>query len=408
MEISMSHSTSKEERGWDYGLEDNDVVALAHCQRIGSGPLDWVASSLVQYIAVRSLREAWRSKKVVVQKPKGAQEGFEVRVTWPSAIAKEAGTIEKVNADSIRYRKTSDGRGVSLRLKRKGGALKPLVNEGVATQPNQVIASVVAVTTAFPCGGGADARTYLALLKSTALSDRYTAVKALSRIESEESTRALVERVHDQKEHIYVRVDAAAGLMRRRNGVGRACLAATLKDNYLENRLEAAIVLSEVGTPEAAKLLIETLNDADQHAEIRAGAAWSLGELGAQDALPNLVRSFAALEMPIRIEAARALAKLSKKHLAQVLESFPVASAEERPGVAWALSKAAHVSISQLLPALVDEDARHWVAYVIGTQDRERLLPEIEQLATRDPQVYFAVTVLWKILASWVYDLEEY
>ena len=33
---------------------------------------------------------------------------------------------------------------------------------------------------------------------------------------------------------------------------------------------------------------------------------------------------------------------------------------------------------------------------------------QIEQLRRRDPEVYFAVTVLWKILASWVYDLEDY
>jgi hypothetical protein len=196
--------------------------------------------------------------------------------------------------------------------------------------------------------------------------------------------------------------------MRRRSEIGGKFLAATLKDDYLENRLEAAIVLSEVPTPEATQLLIETLNNRDQHAEIRAGAAWSLGELGAQDALPNLVRSFAALEMPVRVEAARALAKLCRKYPTDVLATFPPASAEERPGVGWALSKAANVRVSQLLPALVGEDARHWVAYVIGTQDRERMLPEIEQLAARDPEVYFAVTVLWKILASWVYELEEY
>jgi len=61
-----------------------------------------------------------------------------------------------------------------------------------------------------------------------------------------------------------------------------------------------------------------------------------------------------------------------------------------------------------ILPVLADEDARHWAAYIIGTQNRDAMLPEIEALAARDPQVYFAVTVLWKIIASWVYGLEEY
>ncbi len=408
MEVSMSHSTSNQERGWDFGLEDNDMVALVHCQKSGAGPLDWNASSLVQYIPVKSLREAWRSKKVVLQRPKGAQEGFEIRASWPSAIAKAAGTVEELNTEVIKYRKMDDNRSASVRLKRKGVVLKPIATKGAAVQRNQIIASVVSVTDRFPCTGGAEGKTYLSMLKSASLSDRYTAAKALGRFDSPKSTEALVERVEDPKEHIYVRVDAAAGLLKRGHQVGRKFLAETLRDSYLENRLEAAIVLSEVGTPEAALLLIETLNDQEQHPEIRAGAAWSLGELGAREALPVLVHSFNALEMRIRIEAARALAKLGSKYLDQVIEALPKATPEERPGVAWALSKTAKFKISQLLPSLAGEDARHWVAYVIGTQDRERMLPDIELLAARDPQVYFAVTVLWKIIASWVYDLEEY
>jgi len=185
-------------------------------------------------------------------------------------------------------------------------------------------------------------------------------------------------------------------------------MAATLQDEYLENRLEAAIVLSEVATPEAAQLLIATLQEEEQHPEIRAGAAWSLGELGAREALPSLIQSFSALDMPVKIEAARALAKLARKYGDEVIHALPEGTPEERPGIAWALGKAAGFRISQLLPALVDEDARQWVAYIVGTQDRERMLPGIEALAERDPHVYFAVTVLWKIIASWVYDLEEY
>jgi hypothetical protein len=408
MEVSMSHSTSNHERGWDFGLEDDDMVALAYCQKCGPGPLDWEASPFVQYIPVGSLRASWRAGKVLMQRPKGFGEGFEIRVTWPSAIAKHAGTVEEVNSDVVKYRRAADNRSVSVRLKRRGVVLEPQVPSGAPIQPNQIIASVVSVTNCFPCPGGAEVDRYLALLSSASLSDRYTAVKALGRFESKRVTAALTARVDDPKEHIYVRVDAAAGLMRRGLPVGKAFLAAALQDPYLENRLEAAIVLSEIGTKEAIELLIATLNDGGQHPEIRAGAAWSLGELGTREALPVLVRSFTAIEMPIRIEAARALAKLSRKHLDDVIKVLPRATSSERPGVAWALSKAENFTVSQLLGCLVDEDARQWVAYVIGTQDRERMLPEIELLAARDPQVYFAVTVLWKIIASWVYDLGEY
>ena len=33
---------------------------------------------------------------------------------------------------------------------------------------------------------------------------------------------------------------------------------------------------------------------------------------------------------------------------------------------------------------------------------------EIETLTAIDPQVYFAATLLWKMLTSGIYDLEEY
>ena len=77
-------------------------------------------------------------------------------------------------------------------------------------------------------------------------------------------------------------------------------------------------------------------------------------------------------------------------------------------GIAWALSKSGKFKLEDLLNALVDEDTRHWVSYILGTQDQQRYIDQIEKLKARDSEVYFAVTVLWKIMTSWVYNLEEY
>jgi HEAT repeat protein len=411
LEITMSHSRSLQERGWDFGLDDQDHVALVLCVRNGPNPIDWVASELVQYVPVGPLREAFRANQVKTVKAKGAQEGFEVRVTWPAAVAAADGVVESVEDGVIRYRKAATERAVWLQLRRRGdlkAALLPLVRAGEAVRESQILASVVPVSSSYPCPGGANVGTYVALSHSVSLSDRYAAVKALGRCEDAVATEALLERVRDEREHVYVRVDAAAGLLRSGHAAGAEFLETLLHGEYLENRLEVVIVLGELGGPAATRLLLATLGDAGQDAEIRAGAAWSLGEVRSAEALPALVASFRSLETVIKVEAARAMAKLARGHLAPVVDAFSASRVEERPGVAWALSKAGGFSVAQLLPMLTDEDARQWVAYMIGTQAQEALLPQIEALAERDREVYFAVTVLWKILASWVYGLEEY
>jgi len=53
-------------------------------------------------------------------------------------------------------------------------------------------------------------------------------------------------------------------------------------------------------------------------------------------------------------------------------------------------------------------DSRHWVSYIIGTQGEERYIAEIEKIKDKDPEVYFAATLLWKIMTSWTYELKEY
>ncbi len=155
-------------------------------------------------------------------------------------------------------------------------------------------------------------------------------------------------------------------------------------------------------------MLLGVLSDNTELADVRAGAAWAIGEHRDSAALAALVTAFADNSAEIRIEAARALAKITPQAPADVLATFGTTTAQARPGVAWALAKAGTASIDQLLPVLTNEDARHWAAYVLGSQDRQKFIGQIEQLQKADPEVYFAATVLWKILTSWVFDLKDY
>jgi HEAT repeat protein len=406
--ISMSHSFTNQERGWDYGLEDTDFVALVVCKRAGEKPVDWQADELVQYIAVRELRAAQDTDLAVGVQPKGAEEGFEARITWPSSVASAAGVVKEVTDVRLQYRRQNDGRTITLKLSKQGLSLTPLVQAGETIGANQILASVVPIIQRFPCPRGMTEESYVSNLSSPSLSDRYTASKALRYFRSAKSGQALLHKMSDTKDHIYVRLEAAASLAQRGNTTGLTFVESCLTDQYLENRLEAVIVLGEIGGEVAGKLLVQTLNNSDQHPEIRAGAAWVLGELHNRSTINTLIDSFLAVEDSIRIEAARALAKLAAEFTPEIVNELPRSAQPQRPGIAWALSKSSRFTVEQLLTTMVDDDVRRWIAYIIGTQNPESYIEQMEVLRLRDPEVYFAVTVLWQIMSSWVYDLKEY
>jgi len=99
---------------------------------------------------------------------------------------------------------------------------------------------------------------------------------------------------------------------------------------------------------------------------------------------------------------------LTKNYSVDILKKFTSATPTERPGVAWALGKSSSITLDQLLDSIQDHDSKEWISYVIGTQGEEKYIAEIEKIKAKDPEVYFAVTLLWKIMTSWIYDLKEY
>ncbi|OGB87749.1 hypothetical protein A3J44_02970 [candidate division WOR-1 bacterium RIFCSPHIGHO2_02_FULL_45_12] len=406
--VTMSHSVVSPERGWDFGLDDGDMVAFVKCSKIGTEPVDWAASGFVQYVSAKPLRAAVVDKKVFWEKPKGTEEGFEARITWPSAVASCAGEVVEVGKERLKLKRRGDGRLISLALEKKGIRLKPLVKAGDVFVEDQILASVVPVSTSFDCGKGMEARDYVRMIRSASLSDRYGAAKALSFFKGADIHGALVKKTGDARDHIYIRLEAAASLLKMGFSDSVDFFKSVLADEYLENRLECVIILGEICSDVSCRLLIEVLLDKAQHSEIRAGAAWALGELKNKVALDALVSVFDDIDLGVRSESARALFRLSGLFGKEIIKYFPKGSEDVRAGISWALSKSGNFSVKDLLSVMADDGARKWVAWVVGTQKQEKLVAEIEDLKDKDKEVYFAVTVLWKILSSWVGNLEIY
>ena len=405
LEITMSHSMSDPERGWDFGLKDEDHVALIVCNKNGENPIDWTADDLVQFVSVKDLRISEKQDQTILIAPKGSQEGFESRIIWPTGIASSKGVITEIGK-IIKY-KTALGRTNFIRTTKSNKILSPLVSVGEKVVKNQILASVVNIKKTIPTNK-VDVNYFIENLLSLILSERYAAAKALSYFNNPLVEKTLLAKLRDKNEHIYVKLEAAASLSRFGNVEGYNFIKQCLTDNYLQNVLESVIVLAEIRTVDSCKLLCDVLLDERHDPEIRAGAAWGLGEQQNNMALTAISKSFNSVEENIKIEAARALAKFTNLHSNDILELFCNANANELPGIAWALSKSDSISLDQLISNHVGTEYRQWISYIIGMQGEERHVVEIEKLKEHDPEIYFAVTLLWKIITSWVYKLKEY
>jgi hypothetical protein len=408
LQVTMSHSISDPERGWDAGLNDNDFIAFVKCTKSGDHPIDWKADELVQYVNVKTMREALRNNSVLIEKPKGATEGFEARLTWPSAIAKADGLVTSIDRDCIRYRRTGDHRIIRMSLRKRNVTLTPLVRVGAAVKKNQILASVVPALDTIPCGPNLTQDYYINMMKSASYSDRYAAAKALSQFKSDKTIAILSERMNNPSEHIYIRLESASSLLKMSSEESISFFKKMLDDPYLENRLECVIVLGEINQIQSTDLLIDALLSAKQHVEIRAGSAWSLGELRDKKGISALVTVFDSVEKDIRVEAARAMVKLNELFAEEAMKLFPTSDDSQRAGISWSLSKSGNFKIHDLINVMHDNDAMKWIAWIIGTQKEQKYISQIEELKEKDKEVYFAVTVLWKVLSSWINGLEIY
>ncbi len=150
MTISISHSEVSPTRGWNYGLTDDDYTALVFCSRTGEKPIDWQADNLVQYIKVSDLRTAYKSNRVIIEKPKGSQEGFETRITWTYAVASSDGKVTNIDKNRIQFRRKTDSRIITLQLTRNSIHIEPIVTIGENIQKNKILTSVTKVSLAVP------------------------------------------------------------------------------------------------------------------------------------------------------------------------------------------------------------------------------------------------------------------
>lgn len=437
LEISMSHSGSDEHRAWDYGLEDGDYIIFVGVTKTGEKPIDYSVDGVLNFANVGSLRGAFTKGKIVEARRKGREEGFEKRIIWPTRFASANGTVVDVNDEYLKVNYDNSRKTVKIKLKEKEMKLIPLVRKGDRVAKNQAIASVVPdITTEYSCTPKSDALQYFVnLLNNPNEVRRYIGAKVLRYFPPTDNVLdALARTVENASESKFVRIEAAVSLLELgdRDKIAYNFLTNMLKEEReLCFRNEVILSLAEVKSDETFKevknyeavkkaynIIKDLLFDKNQDVSTRAVSAWALGELHIPDAVDLLVEAFDDLPDEVKKESARALLQIVRSHHETINNILPFFNSDEkkRPGIAWVLMKYLsdlnkyvdiHEFVSKLTNVIADDNHRYWISYILGMQkpsdELKGILPHL-----KDEKLFFGVNLLWTVINSWVWGLEEW
>lgn len=413
LEISMSHSLNDPKRAWDAGMRDDDLVSIVVFEQNDDSPINLKQISPVHFISVKEMRQAFTAGQVSITQPKGVEEGSEIRVMWTCAAANQRSSVTVVEPGRISLAPITDGRKQSIQLSRSKGkiTLLPQVNTGDTVEANQIVAAVVPVNTKLQYPTSVSEAYFIDKLTSVNLSERYAAAKALRYRGYTTAKPVLVARMTDADEDIYVQLEAAAALAANDDPNAWGFIENKLRSPIitvpLETQLETVIVASEIPKSRSEQLLIEVLRDSQRDDELRAGAAWALGQFASATSATALVDTFNSSPLEIKVEAARALLRIAEPQISHLIDLLRNGDPAKRDGLSWVLARTGKFNPSDMVVG-ADENLRKWMSYIVGYGKAKFVKGDVEAICKADPEVYFAASVLWQIVASWVNDLREY
>ncbi|MXV91102.1 MAG: HEAT repeat domain-containing protein [Acidimicrobiia bacterium] len=272
--IVLSHSDVPG-REWDAGgMRDGDLFAfirtdLSHFPPYAGTPVCFAKAALKA-----SISQARRSA------PKAASEGSESTLTWPCWVPSRPGRFRAVDADGRICYDDENGTPRTYWHWRNWTAPRHVYLESGDSfaARETIVAGVVEAARSLSCDGdtwdiGAD-------LHSSDPVDRHAAVRAVGMAGRLDLLDGLAGIEADTTEDWRTRLEARANLARLDPVVWAPVIAdgAIAGDVDTEQRMEAVFALTELPDGAASSALARIAGSSDLSSEVRAAAAWGLGQ----------------------------------------------------------------------------------------------------------------------------------
>ena len=417
-ELSMSHSPTDQERAWDFGMVDADVIAFPVCKageekQWSAGRLSepisywhernwirWQAEGKVNYVRVSRFRAVPQGAEAT----KGVTEGSETSVAWKARFSGRDGVVEAVDGQRITIARAVDGRRHTQKIPTELGIV---VTQGEEVAINQIIASGVRPESNddLRCTGVLPEGHLPQLLGSRERTQRFTGVK-LARLRRDDSLGTPIAGLEsDREEDVYIRLEAVAYLVAVRDLGAEGLFAPYLASPDPQIQLEAVIALGEAGTGECVRLLSAILDDVERPYFARSAAAWCLSRIGGAEACRHLVRAFGDVDRNLREEALEGVVTVNVDAAPILLAGLREMDSAIAAGCAEALRQHGALSddsIREILAQLTGGNPSVWAVWLAGHLPRERLAGAVEDLEQTAPELHYAITLLWSFVESWV------
>lgn len=380
--VILSHSDTPG-REWDAGgMRDGDFYAFLRADLSEFPPY----AGAPTYFTTQALRAAVGSAKRSA--PKAASEGSEVMLTWPSLVPPRAGTFVEVD-DEDRIVLAWDN-GTTYKYWQWRNWPEPrfvYLAPGSAIDPEEtIVAGVVGPATDLACVG--EMWDLDAGLESNDLTERYAAIKAAGATARDDLVPRLAAIAEDVSQDWRIRIEACAALARFEPDTWTNRIRLIALDELLpaEQLMEAVFVLSEIPTGEAADALADVATSGRASAEVRAAAAWGLGQ-GAEPRPDLVLPATLDDDLFVSLHAIAAIEDLPD-HLVPTLIGWMAEGDDHRGAIAGQLLQRHQKVLALLDAADVNAGARLWALRALGDlppplvrlQGGERLTPEVEQI----------------------------
>ncbi|MXV98488.1 MAG: hypothetical protein F4126_12795 [Acidimicrobiaceae bacterium] len=392
--IVLSHSDTAG-RQWDAGgMRDRDLYAFLRADLDTFPP----RTGLPAYFAAEALRATVHHARR--SSPKAASEGSEVTLQWPCWVPSRSGRFLGIDGRGyIVYRDTTGRERQYWQWRRWSGPKLAYteVNE-FFEGGDSIVAGIVPVPQSVDCPG--EVWDPAVAVGAEDEVDRYAGIKASAACDRHDLHERLMSVRSDRHVDWRVRLEAAVSLARLDGDRWMDGVSAFINDASasVEQRMEAILSTSELPTGAASEALLRVASDADLPPELRAAAAWGLGQGGAPrpDLLLGLVLDS---EATVALHAIAAIAGLPES-AERILVEWLNGSDEQRGDVAAHL-----LSRHRRTDRLLDAYQRGGRARVRALSAMGRMPREAVRLSASSRLTAEVVTLLepmWYSQESWV------